>query len=121
MSGSSDNSMIAYTLKQTKKGVERHPDHGGDIINTSKEINHSGAINKEATTEKAPPSAEEETEAEVQSKYPHGFILVGLTIALMIAVFMVALDTNIIGEHKVLLYYCCKCLGLWCLPRPLRH
>ena len=48
-----------------------------------------------------PSSKEEPTPAENDEKqYPEGFKLVLLTMALMLAIFMIALDTNIVGKHN---------------------
>lgn len=44
----------------------------------------------------------EELEEELSNEYPHGWKLAALTMALMLATFMVALDTNVIGEQTFL-------------------
>lgn len=44
----------------------------------------------------------EELEEEHSNEYPRGWKLAALTMALMLATFMVALDTNVIGEQTFL-------------------
>ena len=44
-------------------------------------------------------------EQEDDNEYPRGFKLAALTSALMLATFMVALDTNIIGEQTLGCFY----------------
>ena len=53
-------------------------------------------------------SAVEESASEEEddkNDYPHGFKLVTLTVALMFATFMVALDTNVIGEDMLFSFF----------------
>lgn len=95
----------ATTMAKTDSRPEQ-PSHGHTPLSTSTssisvDKAHENGIDKDEKTDnheiEAKAGAEGNAEAEDLTKYPHGFKLVTLIIALCLAVFLVALDQTIIA------------------------
>ena len=65
------------------------------LISTEKEEDNS--LQDDVDVTEKVPSVDEQNVQPENDIYPHGFVLITLTIALMASTFMVALDTNVIG------------------------
>lgn len=98
--GSTADDAIPGTEGLTEKEAEALAEKHGEsskIVQSEAKVESDGAVTKEDGVE-VDNTAEVEEEEDT-TNYPGGFQLAMLTFGLMMAIFVIALDNTIIGEH----------------------